>query len=263
MSRLLRLGGASLAALLFANSLALAAEHHVTLAPGEEFRIDRGAFAYTLTPISPFTQFDTDIPDFISPYFKFLLTNDSATADDFYMEVSNVTQPTWFPQVCLREVCFPSSVTLPFAPGESDTVGVNVIATSDGIGEFDFYLESVGDPGLNDMFHLTLVAGTAAVDAPEFADAFVPLLRQNVPNPMSDATEIGFVLPQESRVDLRLYDVQGRLVETLASGVRTAGAHSVEWNARDAAGKALPNGVYFYRLETSTGVTSRTLTLIR
>ncbi len=47
-----------------------------------------------------------------------------------------------------------------------------------------------------------------------------------------------------------MYDVSGRPVKTLASGHQTVGNHSVSWDARDAGGKQVPCGVYFYRLDT-------------
>jgi len=46
-------------------------------------------------------------------------------------------------------------------------------------------------------------------------------------------------------VQIAVYDVAGRLVRTLASGVEAAGPHSVEWDGRDAQGTRMQRGVYF------------------
>jgi hypothetical protein len=51
-------------------------------------------------------------------------------------------------------------------------------------------------------------------------------------------------------VDLRVYDVLGREVARLVDGERTAGPHTVQWNAG-----SLPSGVYICRLGASDGAT--------
>jgi hypothetical protein len=73
-------------------------------------------------------------------------------------------------------------------------------------------------------------------------------LYPNVPNPFNPVTTIRYDVPAGGEVSLRIYDVSGRLVTTLVSGVQTAGAKSVTWNGRDSNGRAVASGVYFYRL---------------
>jgi hypothetical protein len=264
MSRLLPVCTIFALVLVVGASVAGAAEHHVALAPGEKVEIQRGSFSYTIEQVSPSTQSDPDWMDFLGTYFYFYLTNTSSQQDDFFLAIQNLTQPTWFGQVCLRAICFPDSTTLTFDPGEADTVGVNVVPDGDGVAEFDFYIQSNGDPSLNDTFHLTLYAGTAAVGAGDIRTTGSDLLlRQNVPNPVSTGTSISFVLPRDDRVSLRIYDVSGRLVTTLAEGRLAAGPHAVTWDGRTPAGERLPNGVYFYRLDTSSASRSRQLTVLR
>jgi len=68
------------------------------------------------------------------------------------------------------------------------------------------------------------------------------------PNPFSSVTRIAFSAPRGEKVSLRVYDVSGRLVRALSEGVPEAKA---TWDGRDEAGRRLPGGVYFYRLESS------------
>lgn len=75
----------------------------------------------------------------------------------------------------------------------------------------------------------------------------------NHPNPFNPSTTISFALPEAEVVTLRVYDVRGRLVRTLADGSFEAGAHSVEWNGTDGGNSPVASGVYFYRL-TAGGV---------
>jgi hypothetical protein len=66
------------------------------------------------------------------------------------------------------------------------------------------------------------------------------------PNPFNPSTSIAFSLKDDSRVRLTVFDVLGREVARLLDGVRSAGQHSVVWNAQ-----SVTSGVYFARLEVS------------
>jgi hypothetical protein len=69
------------------------------------------------------------------------------------------------------------------------------------------------------------------------------LLEQNYPNPFNPATTIRFYSPQDANIVLKVYNVLGQEIATLANERKTAGYHEVRWNARDAM-----SGVYFYKL---------------
>jgi hypothetical protein len=83
------------------------------------------------------------------------------------------------------------------------------------------------------------------------------------PNPASGPSEIRFQVPRESQVTLRVYDVIGRLVRTLAEGVVPAGAHTASWDGRDESGSRVAAGVYLYRLDSPGVDVSRKMTVIR
>lgn len=71
-------------------------------------------------------------------------------------------------------------------------------------------------------------------------------LHQVFPNPFSTSTNIAFELPEPGPVRLEVYDLSGRLVETLVDEPMTAGEHSVELD-----GSGLAAGVYLIRLSTN------------
>ena len=73
-------------------------------------------------------------------------------------------------------------------------------------------------------------------------------LGQNMPNPLRPNTSIHFALPSERNVELRVFDVAGRAVKTLARGRMEAGVHTLTWNGVNDKGTPLSSGVYFYRL---------------
>lgn len=88
-------------------------------------------------------------------------------------------------------------------------------------------------------------------------------LRGAVPNPFNPSTEIVFALPADGPVRVRLYDVSGRLVRTLADGDLAAGEQRLRWDGSDDHGRALASGVYYLRVETADAVKGAALSLVR
>lgn len=89
-------------------------------------------------------------------------------------------------------------------------------------------------------------------------------LYQNYPNPFNPVTTIRYALPERAQVDLAVYDIQGRLIRNLVSGVRGAGQHEAPWDGRDANGRAAASGLYLYSLSTDQGFTqTRKLLLLK
>jgi hypothetical protein len=83
-------------------------------------------------------------------------------------------------------------------------------------------------------------------------------LEQNYPNPFNPSTEIRFAIAEAGHVTLKVYDVLGKEIQTLAQGVKQPGRYSITWDAR-----AVPSGVYFYRLEAGTFVQTKRMLLIK
>jgi hypothetical protein len=71
------------------------------------------------------------------------------------------------------------------------------------------------------------------------------------PNPFNPVTTIPYTLAERSEVSLRMFDILGREVATLAAGVQDAGEYRVQWQAAN-----LPSGLYFCRLEAAAGARS-------
>jgi hypothetical protein len=65
------------------------------------------------------------------------------------------------------------------------------------------------------------------------------------PGITKDAARISFTLGEVTDVNLRVFDVSGKLITTLISGTRDAGAYTINWDTRNA-----PSGVYFVKLTT-------------
>lgn len=80
-------------------------------------------------------------------------------------------------------------------------------------------------------------------------------LEQNYPNPFNPETRIKYNLPKSERAIVKIYNLNGKELETLVDAVQTAGEHEVTWRPQD-----LPSGIYFYRLQA--GDFSKTKKLI-
>lgn len=70
------------------------------------------------------------------------------------------------------------------------------------------------------------------------------------PNPCHNSTKIKYGLKSKTLVHLCIYDVTGRLIRNLSSGVRDPGVYELSWDGGDETGETLPGGVYFVHLET-------------
>jgi hypothetical protein len=99
--------------------------------------------------------------------------------------------------------------------------------------------------------------GVGAVLPSEFA------LAQNYPNPFNPKTNITFQLPHDAVVTLEVFNLLGEKIATLADGPYGAGETTVSWEAKDASGKAVASGVYFYRLKAGENVQTRKMVLLK
>ena len=82
-----------------------------------------------------------------------------------------------------------------------------------------------------------IVQNTEVIEITEFK------LRTNYPNPFNSSTIITFDIPEQSPVELTIYDIQGKKVVTLVNETIDQGSYSVEFDASN-----LPSGTYLYKL---------------
>jgi flagellar hook assembly protein FlgD len=79
-------------------------------------------------------------------------------------------------------------------------------------------------------------------------------LYQNYPNPFNPETKIEFDVPSKDDnqvfVMLSVFDINGKKVKTLFSGMVEAGHYSVKWNGTNDRGQKLNSGMYFLRFES-------------
>ncbi|HUU28639.1 MAG TPA: choice-of-anchor D domain-containing protein [archaeon] len=91
-------------------------------------------------------------------------------------------------------------------------------------------------------------------------------LSQNYPNPFNPSTSISFCVPENAgtvNVLLRVFDLRGAQVRTLAEGERAPGSYTVFWDGRDEQGRMLSSGIYFYRLQAGEFTRIRKMVLLK
>ncbi|MBD3277723.1 MAG: T9SS type A sorting domain-containing protein [Candidatus Aegiribacteria sp.] len=128
---------------------------------------------------------------------------------------------------------------------------VNVTVPSSGIVHFGAYLHDYG----YDIAEATVensvegggsFAGTLSLEAP-------------FPNPAAGRTSAAYSIPSAGRIELAVYDVTGRRVETLYKGASVGGSGSVDWEPAE----SLSSGLYFIRLDTQQGSATKQVMLLR
>jgi hypothetical protein len=136
-----------------------------------------------------------------------------------------------------------SSIIMSMASYATGDAGANPLTTVfHGFGQFTGYFvaldEEVSIPG-------------------EFA------LHPNFPNPFNPTTMIAYDLPDASDVQLDIYDLMGRNINTVVNQNQSAGRHFVTWNANDYLGNQVSAGVYLYRLQAGNKIFTRKMILMK
>jgi len=114
-------------------------------------------------------------------------------------------------------------------------------------------------------FPTPVVSGTSMNEilnpTTDITDSDIPSnfsLNQNYPNPFNPTTVIGFDLPVDGNVSLKVFNMMGEEVADLVNEYRSAGKHQVVFDA-----SVNPSGVYFYRLESGSHRSIKKMLLIK
>ncbi|MEQ9090207.1 MAG: LamG-like jellyroll fold domain-containing protein [Balneola sp.] len=123
------------------------------------------------------------------------------------------------------------------------------------IDDFGLYSYALEDSVIASMIDVEVinVSNEEVFDTPSSVH-----LHQNYPNPFNPTTQIKFSIPFSDLVNLTVYDIIGRKVKVLINKKLPSGDHQIYFNATD-----LSSGVYIYRLQTSTTILSKKMTLIK
>ena len=88
-------------------------------------------------------------------------------------------------------------------------------------------------------------------------------ISQNFPNPFNPVTSITFYVAKMDEVSLVVYDITGKEIATLVSGVYTPGSYIVEWDALNNGGYDIASGMYMYRYKSQDKVITRKMLYLK
>ncbi|MDD5087492.1 MAG: Omp28-related outer membrane protein [bacterium] len=114
-----------------------------------------------------------------------------------------------------------------------------------------FGFEAISDATMRETVMERVLGWLNPLAADPRAETAMPTefaLEQNYPNPFNPQTTIPFTLPMRAEVTLRVFDLLGREVATLASGTFDTGYHHLTWD-----GSGCGSGLYFYRMDAAAG----------
>ncbi len=98
-----------------------------------------------------------------------------------------------------------------------------------------------------DRFRVGLPLATQVPDGP----VFVTRLLAPSPNPFNPTTTVSYAVGSLGHVTVRIYDLAGRVVRTLADGAHEAGEYEILWDGTTDASTRAASGVYFIRMTTA------------
>ena len=110
------------------------------------------------------------------------------------------------------------------------------------------------------------VQDTANCDQVSITEQTLPFtynLYNPYPNPFNPVTTLRYDLPEQSHVNIIIYDMLGRQVRTLVNQTQEAGFKSVLWNATNDYGKQVSAGVYLYQIQAGEFVQTKKMVLLK
>ena len=186
----------------------------------------------------------------------------------FEVRTINDLPANWTSSLCFGENCFAPfldsiattpdfGTVLPLNPGDTLITSLHVFAdmVTNGTANVQVQVGTFRNPTLRTI--IDFVATTLPVSVEDEKKSIREYyLQQNYPNPFNPSTKINFGLETPGNVEITVYNILGNKVATLLNGYKTAGNHSVTFDA-----SKFSSGVYFYRIVTNNFVQTRKMIL--
>ncbi|MCD6177088.1 MAG: T9SS type A sorting domain-containing protein [Candidatus Cloacimonetes bacterium] len=113
---------------------------------------------------------------------------------------------------------------------------------------FEDIYYSLGNTG-NELLIKNYIA--REFDLPIIQPIEINNLKQNYPNPFNPETNTSYSIADNGFVELSIYNIKGQLVKELVNSSMNAGEQNVVWNGKDASGRKVGSGLYFYKLKVN------------
>jgi hypothetical protein len=211
---------------------------------------------------------ETELTDTLNSemVFEFDATNISAAEQTlFIVRTINNLPEGWSSSICF-DSCLPGWVdsattsseygSSPFQPGETRVVALHVFPLNNaGTGYVQMQAGTLRNPDIRIAVDLTAIVNPVSVeDEKSVVDNYY--MAQNYPNPFNPSTRINFGLKKAGNVEITVYNILGNKTATLVNEFKSAGNHSVSFNASN-----LSSGIYFYKIITNEFVQTKKMIL--
>ncbi|MCX6304487.1 MAG: carboxypeptidase regulatory-like domain-containing protein [Bacteroidetes bacterium] len=132
------------------------------------------------------------------------------------------------------------------------TIGVQYFLTVPSNGLYKFYVTTVDRAG-HESVPSNIVGTNVVIGITEQGMVNGLTMVKMGPNPFNRQLDIDFKLPGDSRLTIRVFDINGQQVNTLYDSEISAGRHHIAWNGYDRDGNELSPGIYMVRFCTANG----------
>jgi hypothetical protein len=184
----------------------------------------------------------------------------------FEVRTVNDLPANWQSSLCFGVNCFPPHLdsvattidfnTPPLNPGDTLITSVHVTALqNDGTANVQIQVGTTRNPTVRTTIDFVATTIPTAVED-ENVTVENYYLGQNYPNPFNPSTKINYGIEKAGEVEITVYNILGNKISTLVNGVKSAGNHSVSFNASN-----LSSGIYFYKIVTNEFVQTRKMIL--
>ena len=88
-------------------------------------------------------------------------------------------------------------------------------------------------------------------------------ISQNYPNPFNPITTLQYELPEDSFVNVTVYDMLGNVVNNLINANQSSGHKSIQWDATNNRGEPVSAGIYLYKIQAGDFVDTKKMILLK
>ena len=88
-------------------------------------------------------------------------------------------------------------------------------------------------------------------------------LHQNYPNPFNPVTTLRYELPEQTHVNITIYDMLGRKVKTILNEQQSPGYKQLIWDASNDNGKPVSASIYLYQIQAGEYISTKKMVLLK
>ena len=199
-------------------------------------------------------------PNFVSVYVSHPEWG-HVLGDKFTRDIRSNIQPGGYQEWILALESSQNSIDLSWVLGDiADEYEVGY-STDGGIFFGDMRSVDVINVSSDDQIIVRVGNAVLGVESEALPTEFV--LGQNYPNPFNPMTQISYQIPQDSDVNITIYDLMGHKIKSLINSSQKAGYKSIFWNATNEIGSPVAAGMYIYTIEAGSFRQSKKMLLLK